>query len=233
MELKVQFQTKDLARKIGRRAQHVPLVVMKIIGYAEYSEKIFAPFAAEISAQEARKWLTAFARGVQYIHEAYDHAPAEFIICHSVSNEDGSISNDTLLLYEGTEDKIVITFNFIIEAIKNGRGLGPIFGNLNTPRGMGFAVNELATLSGVEEAYHSYQTKVLGDRYTQEDKAAGAAFMDAAADTWEARVVHYRENPIERGVRPVIEDAIRHFGFDRRRRVAPASSSETGPHKSR
>ncbi|HRQ61462.1 MAG TPA: hypothetical protein PLO23_08140, partial [Alphaproteobacteria bacterium] len=109
-----------------------------------------------------------------------------------------------------------LTRNFLVKQIETTRGLGSVLGNNNTPPNMGFTVNEMGTLLGVEESYHSYQMMVLADRYTQADKSAASQFMDAAADTEEARTAYYNENAVERGARQVVADAARHYGLGKR-----------------
>lgn len=188
------FQDLSLALKIYRMPHQLAQPALALLRHS--TQIILDPRTTDIMPYETDIWLTAFARGVQYVHETYGCTMGRVGIFNSVTDDQGH-ENACLVMYDPDEDFAVITRGFIERQIKTTRGLGAIFGNASTGGRFEFTGSQLATMLGVEEAFHAYQFKVLGDRYSDHDKASGMQFVDATADNHQTRDAHYASNILE------------------------------------
>jgi hypothetical protein len=203
-----------LAQKIGKQPRDVAPIVMQLLEMSAPQNSAGNPLIKfdklGITPKEMEEWFVAFAKGVQYVHEKYGTVFAKVAFCDAVESEGKDIEN--AIIYHGNNDTLVLTKGFVAKEINTTRGQGAIFDTLNSGR-HNFTGLELATLLGVEEAYHAYQLKVLGHQYKNEDKIIPPQGVSAIQHNPE----HYASNALERDARVIVQQAVKDFGFGGRR----------------
>ncbi|MDX1975388.1 MAG: hypothetical protein SFT92_06900 [Rickettsiales bacterium] len=209
--MKRSLQQTLLAEKIGKKPDEVPDILLQLLAETTPQRiKNNPQFNLEelgVTAAELEEWFAAFARGAQYVYEKYGVIFEGMYVGRAITSP-GNQETDNAVLYDANNDLVAITRRYVANEIKHTRGHGAIFGTANTDHEKQFTGLELATLVGVEEAFHAYQFKVLGHQYSDDDKN-GLNDLAAIKNNDE----HYATNAIEKDARDVIRQAIKDFGF--------------------